>query len=416
MNISRITTAVAALTLTFGCSSENSDPKPEATQRQLGGFQLGAVTDALPLPATKPVRVPFVSAGAQNDVLLSWMEEEAPKKQTLKFARWNGETWSEPHTIASSDQFFVNWADTPSIVESSDGLYAHWLQKSGSGKYSYDINIARSIDGGKSWSKPAVPHANPVNSEYGFVTMLPEAAGGVALTWLDGRNMIEEGVGTMAIRFAKLDVVGKLSNELVLDERTCECCQTGMTRTTDGHAVVYRDRSETEVRDMALVRVSGSAATKPLPVHADGWVIPGCPVNGPQVDSVGKSLAVAWYTESGGTSRVRIAFSNDGGVTFGKPVDLSVIDPLGRVDLVMLDEKTAAVSWMVKRGEVADVRVQLVTAAGPQGSHVSVGNTSSARASGFPRMVRFRDNLVIAWTVPGDPTTIVMKKVEIRKS
>ena len=48
-----------------------------------------------------------------------------------------------------------------------------------------------------------------------------------------------------------------------------------------GPVAVYRDRSPEEIRDISVVRLVDGVWTEPAPVHADNWMIEGCPVNGP---------------------------------------------------------------------------------------------------------------------------------------
>jgi hypothetical protein len=82
--------------------------------------------------------------------------------------------WSEAQTVSQGENWFVNWADFPSVVDLKDGsLTAHWLVKSGSSTYAYDVSILRSKDGGKSWSKPIVPHRDNTKTEHGFVSLIP---------------------------------------------------------------------------------------------------------------------------------------------------------------------------------------------------------------------------------------------------
>ena len=83
-------------------------------------------------PAGANAAQPFVSA-ARNAVLLSWLEPVANTDRfALRFARYAQGKWSDAQTIAERSDFFVNWADFPSIVEDADGvLFAHWLQRSG---------------------------------------------------------------------------------------------------------------------------------------------------------------------------------------------------------------------------------------------------------------------------------------------
>src|SRR5262245_17296795 len=88
----------------------------------------------------------FVSG---DRVFLSWIEPARTKGHALRFSMREREKWSEPRTIADGANWFVNWADFPSLVALPDeSLVAHWLVKNGEGAHGYDINIARSTDGG----------------------------------------------------------------------------------------------------------------------------------------------------------------------------------------------------------------------------------------------------------------------------
>ena len=397
------------LALTIGCSKESVSPDA-ATRTATPGpsVALGALR-SIPSPAAAGTSVPYLFATKDGTLLLSWMSSDPARKgsYSFRFAEWKSNNWSEPRVIAEGDDFFVNWADTPSLVRAADGsLFAHWLKKTGKGSYDYAINVVSSKDGGATWSKATIPHGDTRPSEYGFVSIMPQESGNkVDLAWLDGRDMIEEGVGTMAIRFASIDVEGNVSDAAVLDTRVCECCQTGMARAADGPVVVYRDRSEKEVRDTSIVRHEATGWSAPTSVHDDGWVMPGCPVNGPQVVASGKDITVAWFTAAEGKSRVLASFSEDGGRSFSVPVAISSNASLGRVDLLAIDDDNVVVSYMEPAGEQADVVVRLLSRNGTLGSPTVVAKTGSLRASGFPRLARVGDEVVVAWTDVTSKTT-----------
>src|SRR5712691_8394565 len=107
------------------------------------------------VPAGTGSGEPFLFA-AKDALLLSWLEPVAgTDRVALRFTRLRGGTWAEPRTIAERNDFFVNWADFPSVVEDAKGvLFAHWLQKSGKDVYAYDVRVATSADGGRTWSAP----------------------------------------------------------------------------------------------------------------------------------------------------------------------------------------------------------------------------------------------------------------------
>jgi len=210
----------------------------------------------------------------------------------------------------------------------------------------------------------------------------------------------------MTVRTATIGADGlRAGADEEIDARVCDCCQTDAALTADGPVVVYRDRSQREVRDIALVRYSGGRWSEPVRVHDDGWEIDACPVNGPAIDARGRTVAVAWFTAPD-LPRVRLAFSQDAGRTFASPIDVARGDPAGRVDVVLLDDGRAVVSWLQLSPAGAEIRAQPFDRDGVAGPDVVVASTSVQRASGFPQMVRAGDGLLFAWTDAGDPTQV----------
>src|SRR5688572_20314273 len=82
-------------------------------------------------PAGPDSAQPQLSSSARG-LLLSWIERDGPKT-TLRFAERTANGWSAVRDVASGTDWFVNWADVPSVIRLASGeLAAHWLQKSGS--------------------------------------------------------------------------------------------------------------------------------------------------------------------------------------------------------------------------------------------------------------------------------------------
>ena len=90
-----------------------------------------------------------------------------------------------------------------------------------------------------------------------------------------------------------------------LMEAVREHGQTAVAMTARGPLLAYRDRGDDEVRDIAVTRLENGGWTAPKPVHADGWKIDACPVAGPALAAAGDTVAVAWYSEAGGTPTLR---------------------------------------------------------------------------------------------------------------
>lgn len=368
-------------------------------------------------PATGDSREPELTTTPDGRVILSWVEklgDIGDKRHALRAALLDQNGWSEARTVAEGDHWFINWADFPSVIALKDGtLAAHWLVKSGPGTYAYDVNISTSKDG-RSWRPSIVPHRDKTQTEHGFVSLVPLADGRLGAIWLDGRNMQnmkETGEHapspeSMTLRYAAIDADGNLSDEAQLDERVCECCQTSATITSLGPIAVYRDRSASEVRDIYLVRQVNGGWTTPQPVFADNWQINGCPVNGPAVAAEGNRVVVAWFTSAGDQARVKVAFSQDAGATFGKPVQVDDGETLGRVDVLMLPDGSALVCWLSGTVAGGAIKVRRIQPDGSAGPPAVIAQTDISRSSGFPRLARLGDKVHFAWTEFGKPSRV----------
>ena len=175
---------------------------------------------------------------------------------------------------------------------------------------------------------------------------------------------------------------------------------------------IHRTDGEPEVRDIAVLRRVNGTWSAPAPLHRDGWAIASCPVNGPQAAALGDTVAVAWFTGARDTARVNVAFSTDAGATFSAPVRADDGLPTGRVDLELLDGGTAVLSWIERLGgDTAQVRTRLVRRDGSVEPALVVSPSSGARSSGFPRMTRDGDGVLVAWTQPGTPSEVKVARL-----
>jgi len=409
--------------LAFGCSRSVpplSQSSQNANSAPIPDVALNIrTTDS---PAAGDSREPELNATQDGRIILSWIEKIGDKSYALRTATRDAKGWTEVHTVAQGNNWFVNWADFPSVVALQDGtLAAHWLVKSASSTYAYDINLARSSDGGKTWSRPIVPHRDNTQTEHGFVSLIALPDGRLGAVWLDGRNMkdMKEGddhapaAESMTLRFAAINSDGKLSDEAQLDERVCECCQTAAAMTSEGAIAVYRDRSASEVRDIYSVRQINGSWSAPQAVQADNWEITGCPVNGPSVAADDRRVVVAWFTGEGDQPHVKVSFSQDAGATFGQPIQVDDGETVGRVDSLLLPDGSALVCWLSGNADGGAIKVRRVRADGTLGPAAVIAKTDISRSSGFPRMARLGDEVHFAWTEFGKPSHVRTATVDV---
>jgi hypothetical protein len=362
--------------------------------------------EPVPSPAGDATAQPQLTASGDT-VILSWLENTS-SQTALKFSERTAGGWSEPRLVAFGDDFFSNYADIPSVVRLADGtLAAHWLQMNGTSSSGYDVRLARSSDAGRTWSPPFSPHHDGTKTQHGFASLF-DTGGGLGLIWLDGRAMKpgitpdEEPTGDMALRAAHFDRAWKQFSEATVDSRVCECCPTASAVTIDGPIVAYRNRSADEVRDIFVSRFTGDAWTVPAPVHADGWKIDGCPINGPALGVSGRRVAVAWFTVPKDEGHAFVAFSPDSGRTFSAPVQVDDAGSIGRVDVEQLSDGSAIVGWIERAGGRTAFKVRRVEENGRRSDAITVTDLGDRRNSGYPRMARRGQELVFAWTASGD--------------
>ena len=106
------------------------------------------------------------------------------------------------------------------------------------------------------------------------------------------------------------------------------------------------------------------------------------------------------------TPKVKVIFSSDAGASFGQPIVVDDGSPVGRVDVVMLTNGTALVSWLERTARGGEVKVRLVRPDGSNSQAITVAESSVARATGFPQMALAGDQIILAWTDPGTPSRV----------
>ncbi len=355
--------------------------------------------------ATEPAI--FANDGA---VMMSWTEPQGPGF-AVKTATLRDNTWSAPSTVVAADSLMVNWSDFPTIAAFGNGTLAvGWMRESAVLlPYAYDLNISLSGDAGQSWGNPIIPHDDRSERQHGFLTLLPVGQDELVAIWLDSRAYDDSNPdddsfeNAMQLRSATLTANSGLSADIPLDLRTCSCCQTSAAVAGDGTILVaYRDRTEAEIRDISVVRRQDGVWSDPRTVNDDGWEISGCPINGPAIDADGDSAVVAWFTGADNRPAVKLAFSDDSGASFGPPTQVDTGGAAGRVDVLMLPDGDALVSWVAWLGVGEALMVCRATPTeGCVGRQVIALNRAGGSVN-FPRMVQGRDAIYLAWTQPLD--------------
>ena len=346
----------------------------------------------------------LVSDGDQ--LTLTWISSEEDQNAILFYSQYEDNKWTEPISIDSGSDWFVNWADFPAHATNEDLLLTSYLKKSDSGTYTYDVLLNLETLSGKKIKENFLLHTDGIKAEHGFVSMVPSLKNGFYVTWLDGRNTAinseEAHHKAMTIRFAEITSIGKIINETELDATTCDCCQTSIAMSSEGPLVVYRNRSKDEIRDIFITRYKDGLWEKPRPIHNDGWVINGCPVNGPKVVVNSLNTAVAWFTAAEGKPKVNVSFSNSDGGDFKPPIQLNDLNALGRVDVAFLNSNEVLVSYMELDDHGTYLKIKKVSIDGKVSEAKTIAVIDEGRNSGVPQLEIMKENVFLAWTYTVD--------------
>ena len=334
---------------------------------------------------------------------LSWISSKNENKASLHFSQFKKGKWITPQKIANGSDWFVNWADFPAHAINEDLIITSHLKKSASGTYTYDVILNLKKLSGEKIKENFLLNTDGVKAEHGFVSIIPNNNKGFFITWLDGRNTVEKKLDghhkPMTIRFAEITNTGEVINESELDAAACDCCQTSIAMTNNGPIVVYRDRSENEVRDIYTIRNINGVWEEPSPLHNDGWIINGCPVNGPKVAVNSKNLAIAWFTVVNDNPLVNVSFSKNNGDSFGTPFKLNDHDAIGRVDVAFLNDKEVIVSYMEVDEIGTYLRIKKVSADGKISKPITISKIDGGRNTGVPQLEIINNEIFIVWTI-----------------
>ena len=188
----------------------------------------------------------------------------------------------------------------PKVVFKPSGeVIAVWGTRNpdGKNKYSGLINYAQSFDDGKTWTaaKRLVTEAAGDDQRYSDVVLTKN--GEAAIIWLDNRKTTtHEG---SALYFAVTEGNSGFVREQLVSQPACQCCRTKLYCDSKGNLhAVYRGIINDSIRDMLHVVSTdgGKSFSAPKRVHADNWVLRGCPHTGPSMAETQHGLHFAWFT------------------------------------------------------------------------------------------------------------------------
>ena len=237
-----------------------------------------------------------------------------------------GKTFSAAVKIAEHGKTLDAGSDArPQIVSDSQGTvflaYAFFKDSN----WNAQINTARSVDGGASFTTPESLIQDGSSQRFPSVLIRPD--GSIFITWIDKRLVAaakQGGAkklgGSIAYSFSS-DQGRTFQVERIANENSCECCRIGASLDAAyDPVIIYRAIFPGGIRDHAT-QIIASRGTEPIRrVSDDQWKTDACPHHGPSI-AVAQSgkMHVAWFTQGETRSGVFYANSSNQGRSYTKP-------------------------------------------------------------------------------------------------
>jgi hypothetical protein len=350
---------------------------------------------------------PNWSVAPNGAAVFSWIEPSQNGSFALRYAVRHGGTWSPATTIAANRHFFHHPAEMPEVIALAGGhWFAHWVEAPGGDSDAEYVYVSSSTDGAH-WSMPLQAHHDHSAVQHGLASMIANPDGGGSIFWLEALKGEENPV---ALKRTIVDPTGKEVREETINGDVCGCCPTAVAKTSKGLLLAFRAHTKEDIRDIAVTRLENDKWSTPKIVNADNWEINACPTNAAAVQAKGDHVAVAWFTGAQDKPRELMAFSNDAGSSFTKPVTLSTGHAFGYTAMALDEDGGAIVSWLEQSPEGAKVLVRRVTAAGAAGPVVEVAK-GGKMALGYPKLFHNGGETFIAWgTIKHIETASLAKK------
>jgi hypothetical protein len=301
-----------------------------------------------------------------------------------------------------------------------------------------EIKIARSRDGGRTFSSATVLQSSGAPGDRGWHAVAVDASGAAHTIWLDHRALAARKTGAGAHEHGKMAeydgaAMAQLSGlyyarvgsatesaaatttmEGELAKGVCYCCKTAMAVTGDGSLyAAWRHVYPGNLRDIALTRSrdGGRTFSEPVRVSEDQWQLNGCPDDGPAlaVDAA-DTIHIVWLTVIGGATPQGALFysTTRDGQTFTPRARIPTLgSPKPSHPQIAIDSKgMVVIAWdeVIEGKRIALVR--RVAGAAP----MQLGAPQSGM---YPVMANTSEGLVAAWTA-GAPGSSIIKVQNLR--
>jgi YHS domain-containing protein len=275
-----------------GCSNSNSQ-------------NLGQTSSPVLLSdSSKQASCVYLTSDEKNQPVISWCETDRKTSRKNYYMAFFDESSGRflpriPVPIEQNASFHEE--GMPKVAIKADGTIIAVYETSApsdSNRFAGFVHYLVSTDKGKTWTAPACVHADTGGGKsHSFAAIARLSDGEIGACWLD--ESFDRKIGGRPVMFAKTGTNNRFGNELIVDSAACQCCRIAISSNAGGNiTVAFRDIINDSIRDMSVSTSNdnGKTFTRAVSFSKDGWVINGCPHNGPAVAATNDRIYATWFT------------------------------------------------------------------------------------------------------------------------
>jgi len=353
-----------------------------------------------------------------------WLVWVSGKHLYVNYSDDLGNTYSLPVRVNDNPQKVEAHGESrPQIAVSNAGyIYIVYNQKLKK-RFSGHVRFSRSVDGGKSFSKPGIVNSDQQVIGHSFGQLSLNKKGHIYITWLDSRDVLaarksgQTYDGSSIYYTASFDGGESFQPNIKLQDHSCQCCRITSAFDQGGFPViVWRQIFDKTIRDHGLIRFTDSTTFAPmLRASKDEWAIESCPHHGPSLDIANNDrYHLTWFTGASEKAGIYYAYSENQGDLFSSPMKLGKDNHQPQHPYVLSTGDQVDIVWKEFDGEITTIQQMH---SNDNGETWSTPRTLSqtSESSDHPFLIASKKHVYLSWQT-GEGYRLINVEVDAHKN
>ena len=314
--------------------------------------------------------------------------------------------WTKAVRINAAEQVVTNLSRGSDAKLAVNGatLLAVWTLPGNGAMGTGPLATARSTDGGKTWSAgttygPKTDPAENAETKHGFrFPAIAVQGNAFHLIWIDAFDEARR------LGYTRSNDDGKTwEPPTIVDPVICACCPNALAASTTRLYGLYRNQKPSDMGLAVSVDRGASFAVTPS-VEKFGWEFEGCPHVGGGIALLGgasdkESLICSTWSGDKDHGGVHVTRSTDAGKSWSTPQRISETSTSRTSDIAAIGDKQVAVTW----DELDGLRKVIFVATSNDGGvtwakPLRLSETTGEGNGDHPRLATVNGRFVVTWT------------------